>query len=115
MNKLFVIASMALALFISFTIHASENDFDKVCDYFGELQKMANEAAMTHQQRNTFIMDKISKDLPAASNARAAWEAIGYAEAEQRYELFKSAAESVINTPWQCPAMEKLAPKTGEF
>lgn len=110
-----VIGPFLVTLFISFPSHAAETDFDKVCRYFQQLEQLADVNSMTHQQRNTFILDKITNNLPISSNARAAWEGISYADANQRYELFKSAAESVINVPWSCTAMEKLAAKTGEF
>lgn len=101
--------------FVTFSSQATESDFDEVCLHFQALQAVLNVDAWTHQQRNDFIMNKITNNLPATSNARAAWEAIASATPEQRYMLFKSSAESVLNARWQCPAMKTLAPKTGEF
>lgn len=106
---------LLFTLFISCSSYATENNFDSVCRYFQELDKNTHVENMTNLQRNDFIIDRINKNLPPSSNARAAWEAIGYAVAEQRYVLFQSAAESVLNMPWQCPTMQKWAAKTGEF
>lgn len=95
--------------------NVSENDFDKVCGYFQQLEQLPRADTMTHIERNEFILNKISQGLQAESNARVAWEAISYAEKDERYSLFKSAAEDVHSSIWDCPAMEKLAAKTGEF
>ncbi len=105
----------SLSLFFSAGSYASEKEFDQVCNYFDQLDKLSNVNSMSNTQRNDFINNKISKNLAETSNARAAWIAIDSAVAELRYELFQSAAESVINKPWQCPSMQKWAAKTGEF
>jgi len=88
-----------------------ETDFEKVCGYFQDLEQHDD---MPAEQRYWFIKERIDKDLPANSNARVAWEAIVNAVPEKRYELFKSAAESVYPLPFNCPVMEKLAPVIGD-
>jgi len=102
-------------VFTSLPIQASENDFDKVCGYFEALAKESTVDSMTSLKRNDFILNKINKNLKPTSNARVAWEAIGSADASMRYELFQSSAEPVVKSKWQCKAMKKLAPITGEF
>ena len=114
-NKYFYSVVFFLLYFaLSFSSHAKSEDFDKVCSYFQELEKLVNVNTMTHLQHNDYILGKLN-NIPPASNARVAWEAIASAIPEQRYELYKSSAESVLNQKWQCSAMERLAPKTGEF
>ncbi len=102
-------------VFTSLSTHATENDFDKVCGYFEALAKKSTVDSMINLKRNDFILNKINKNLKPTSNARVAWEAIGSADASMRYDLFKSSAESVVKSKWQCKAMKKLAPITGEF
>lgn len=97
------------------TTQAKETDFDIVCTYFQELEALPNLAKMNHIQRNEFILSRIHKILPNTSNARAAREPISAVVASQRYYLFKSATESVINHKWDCPAMKRLAYTTGVF
>ena len=70
---------------------------------------------MTNIQRNEIILSNINKNLPESSNARVAWIAIDSAVPEERYELFQSAAESVLNRRWECEDMKRWALKTGEF
>lgn len=114
--KAFILACSLLSLLaICLPAQAETNSFDQVCGYFEELSKQTNVDKMSHLERNDFIVKKINKNLPQANNARLSWEAIAAAVAEQRYELFQSAAESVLNTKWQCKAMEQLAGKTGLF
>jgi hypothetical protein len=70
---------------------------------------------MNYEQRNEFIMERIEANLSEKSNTRAGWQAISHAVAEQRYELFKSAADSIQNGDWQCEPMKELAASTGWF
>ena len=108
---IFLLACLSFAI----NVQAGNTDFDAVCEYFEKLNKLPNVNAMSNTERNAFILDSIESNLPMSSNARAAWTAIDSAVAEQRYELFRSAAESVLNRPWACDAMHKWAVKTGEF
>lgn len=114
-KKYYLIGLIFFASFAATSAQAEQSDFDAVCQYFEQLAKLGNVATLSNIQRNDFIIDKISKNLPQTSNARAAWVAIDSAVPEMRYELFKSAAESVLNKQWQCSTMEKWGPKTGEF
>lgn len=67
---------------------------------------------MSSEQRNDFITEKLEKNIPSSA-ATMSWEAISYAAPEDRYEIFKTGAESELDKTWQCPSMEKLAPLTG--
>lgn len=107
-----IIFSFFLVVSIS---NAKDNEFDKVCSYFQALEKEKNVNTLTKYKRNDYILENIYENLKENSNARAAWISIGSAVAEKRYELYKSAAESVLKTKWHCKAMKKLAPITGEF
>lgn len=116
MSRTYIFSAVFFILIFShFTAQAEENDFDKVCRYFQLLEKENNLNKMTNLKRNNFILEKINKNLKPSSNARVAWESIGNAVASLRYELYQSSAESVLNKKWQCDAMKKLAPVTGEF
>jgi hypothetical protein len=88
------------------------NDFQAVCTYFQELEKLENVNSLTAEERNKFIVALIEKNIPASA-ASISWGAVSYAVAEQRYEIFKMGAESELKETWDCPAMEKLAPLTG--
>lgn len=94
---------------------AQHNDFDTVCSYFTQMDKLSNVDTMSNTERNNYILDAINTGLPEDSGARAAWQAIDSAAPDQRYELFISAAESVLNEPWLCPAMGQWASTTGEI
>lgn len=92
--------------------NSANNDFQAVCAYFQELEKLENVNALTAEQRNNFIVVRIKKNI-SDSAASISWEAVSYAAPEQRYEIFKMGAESELKETWSCPAMEKLAPLTG--
>tara|TARA_R100000656_G_scaffold32180_1_gene27960 strand:- start:140 stop:496 length:357 start_codon:yes stop_codon:yes gene_type:complete len=88
------------------------NDFQAVCTYFQELERQENVNSLTTEERNKFIVARIEQNIPASA-ASVSWDAVSYAVAEQRYEIFKMGAESELKETWDCPAMEKLAPLTG--
>ncbi len=114
-GKIKIAGLFLLCAAFAFDVQAGGNDFDLICGYFEKLDKLPGVDAMSTVERDDFILDKIAHQLPEASGARAAWVAIDSAVAEQRYELFQSAAESTLNTPWQCAAMKKWASRTGDF
>src|SRR5690606_22969771 len=103
----------ATLIFNGCTVENKIHDFYAVCDYFKELELAISSTAMDHEQRNDFIMARIRANLPETSNARIAWEAISSAVSEERYGLFKYAADSIQNTDWQCEPMKELAGSTG--
>ncbi len=117
MNKcLFLLTGMVLSVGLSGCAENKgvTNDFQAVCTYFQELERLENVGLLTAGERNNFIVALIEKNIPASA-ASASWEAVSYAVAEQRYEIFKMGAESELRETWSCPAMEKLAPLTGAF
>lgn len=111
---LFLLAGMVLnvGLLGCADNNESTNDFYAVCTYFQELEKFENVDSLTVEERNKFIVARIEQNIPASA-ASISWEAVSYAVAEQRYEIFKMGAESELKAAWDCPSMEKLAPLTG--
>ena len=111
----YFIGLFLIPIFTGCSAQADKSDFDNVCELFEQLDKQTDVETLSNTQRNDFIIAEIDTNLPETSDARVAWVAIDSAVPEMRYELFKSAAESVLNKQWQCAAMSKWAPKTGEF
>ena len=109
----FMLAPFILSACVATTIQA--NDFDRVCHYFEALEKSPKQENLSSQERNQFILKKINQNLDPHSDAKIAWEAISRATSEQRYELFKSGAESALKNNWECSAMKRLANVTGVF
>lgn len=100
--------------FLSFSVSAAADQFDSVCGYFKELSMHPSVNTMSNLQRNDYITEKLNR-LPVASDARIAWEAIASAMPNQRYELYRSSARSILNRNWECKPMSKLASQTGAF
>lgn len=105
-----------LSLIVFFTACSKDvknvSDFDLVCQYFQELERSNDLTQMSNRQRNSFIVEKINTNIPN-SNAGASWEAVSYADPEQRYDIFQIGAEEVLGAKWQCKAMQSLAGSTG--
>lgn len=113
--KSLLMVSFAMVALFGCSPENKIRDFDMVCGYFGELNAVRNLADMNYEQRNEFIMERIMANLSERSNARVGWEAISSAQSDQRYELFKSAADSIQNGDWHCEPMKELAASTGWF
>lgn len=103
-----------LTIFASFPLHAADNDFDKVCNYFVQLDSVASQRVMSKPQKADFITNRVKKELIEASSARDAWQVIVYAVPEERYEIYKATAEEILDKNWRCDAMQKHIASTGE-
>jgi len=85
------------------------NDFDLLCGYFDELEKLNSQQEMTADNKFNFINDLVSKNLTEDSAARISFNAIvGYAPANGRYALYKTTTEEELNKSWQCDSMKVL-------
>jgi len=108
----------ALLFFIfllsSHSVSSAENDFDKVCDFFKKLDSALIQRKMTTTQKAKFISELVTKELKSDSAARQAWEVIGYAVPNERYEIYQSTAKELLKSNWQCSFMEKHISSTGD-
>lgn len=106
MKKLFILMS----LFSFYSCTAQTNSFDVVCDaYTKTTQQFAND----HAAAFTAIKQDLAKSLTANDPAYIAWEAVIYAEPEQRYMLYQSAASDTLSSSWECQAMKENAANIG--
>jgi len=94
--------------------HSETTDFDMICGFFNELNQTQNIKEMSPEQKADFVDVRIAAQLSKGSDAKVAWAAVLSAPPQQRYELFKSAAESILPKKWNCPAMKQLASTTGD-
>lgn len=96
------------------TSFAGENDFDKVCGYFAQLQVQLKHHSLTNKQRADFMNALINKNLSARNPIRQSWDALLSAVPNQRYEIFKETAKEVGGMPnWKCAPMKALYPTIG--
>ena len=90
-----------------FSCSKSHTDFDYVCDSFNELNRHPSLESLSPEDRFTFINKKVI-DLPSSSNARKVWELLS-ATTDEKYSLFKQAADEVTGNEWSCISMEELS------
>lgn len=107
-----VIVSVLYGCADSSSSSPSGSSFDLVCSAFDMLDSNANYESMSNLERNEFITKQIHKLTPN-SNAAMAWDAVSSAQSDQRYEIFKIAAEEVTGQEWHCDSMKHLASITG--
>ena len=107
---------LLMSTMLSFSAFAVDNDFDKVCGYFEQLDSILakNKKVMNNTQQADFISQLVKKELYVNSSAREAWEVIIYAVPEERYGMYKFTAEEILKSSWQCGAMKKHISHTGE-
>ncbi|MFK5914034.1 MAG: hypothetical protein QM484_06640 [Woeseiaceae bacterium] len=105
---------LLLSFFISYPALSTENDFDKMCNYFKSLDIKLTSNKMTVVQKKEFIDALVVNNLQEDSFARKSWDVVTYAVPEERYCMIKSTAEELLKTDWKCIAMKKHISKTGK-
>lgn len=114
LNNKAIILFIALCIYIP-TSFAANNDYDKVCSYFTQLQVKLSHHSLTNKQRAAFLNNLINKHLRADNPVRQSWEALLSAVPNQRYEIFKETAKEVGGmSNWQCAPMKALYPTIGD-
>lgn len=113
--KYYRTASTLFVLIISLGCSAEKaNDFDAACAAFDELIKVPNYAKKSPAERNEAFENLLASKLNEESEAYIAWQAIGYAEAKERYLLFKEAALSTGVKSWSCESMSNHVHEVGQ-
>lgn len=93
----------AAFIFTAGTIHAhSEAEaFSEVCRIFGE----AEETGLSREHRSDYILKNVANRVSNPS-ALAVFEGMFLVEQDNRYMVFKTAAEEQIGASWECKPME---------
>lgn len=90
-----------------------KNDFMVLCTQYELLINIENYSELNSVERAAKLDSFLTKELHGKGDAYAAWSAIQYGPAEERYFLFKEAARSVGYADWNCPAIEKHGHEIG--
>jgi len=106
MKKLFIL----ILLVSCYSCTTQTNSFDVVCDAY---TKSTKQFANDHAAAFSAIKHDLTKSLAENDPAYVAWLAIIYAEPEQRYMLYQSAAADTLSSSWECKAMKKNAANIG--
>lgn len=89
-----------------------ESSFDLACNVFNTLALKSDFKTLSHTQRNAFIVKKLN-ELAPNSPATLSWDAVSYADPQQRYEIFKAGAEATLEKSWSCESMKNIVSITG--
>lgn len=89
-----------------------ESSFDLACNVFNTLALKSDFKTLSHTQRNEFIVKKLN-ELAPNSLAILSWDAVSYADPQQRYEIFKAGAEATLEHPWSCASMKNIVSISG--
>lgn len=81
---------------------------------FTELSQQAKLSDMSHEQRMSFVGERVTARLGAFSQVLGLWMNVPNYEATARYRMFKRTAEELLGQPWECPDMQRLAPTLSE-
>lgn len=118
MNKLMVallIASVGSACSMGKDDSADKQRaaFDAFCWGFEELIKQPNYDSMDSEQRHDALLARVNPIVEPETHAYIAWDAIRFATAHERYQLFTEAAASTGFSGWECEAMKLHADEVG--
>ena len=110
MKKTIVSIFLMLLVGCSSEVGNKVTDFDRVCNAFEALSKDSKLNELSAGDRDLFIFHEI-RDLDANGNAKQGLVSARYVvPVEERYDMFKSAVDSIEHGDWSCLAMKKLAP-----
>ncbi len=85
-------------------VHSKEiHDFDIACRIFTE----AKNTTFNKEQRSVYIEDRISSRI-RSKNVRDTYYIIFNLPPEERYGVFRKAAENELKRTWECPAAQEL-------
>jgi len=107
MKKIILLASIVLSS-CSSEFDSEINEFNLICNAFISLADNKELSKLSAEDRDNFIMHEI-RALNPESNAKAGWNAVKNAVAEERYSLYKNVVDSIEGGDWSCAAMEELA------
>lgn len=106
MRKLIFLVSVVLAS-CSGEITSQVTEFDRVCNAFIALSENVELTQLSAEDRYVFLQNEM-RDLNPEGNARAGWDVVGSAVAEERYTLYKNVVDSIEGGDWSCEAMNQL-------
>lgn len=89
------------------------SDFDHFCQAFKELTAQSNYHSLNSEEKHAALMDLLSDEVQAQSHAYIAWDAVRFADAHERYNLFIDAAAASGHNNWTCGPMKQHAHEVG--
>ena len=107
MRKLIFLGSVVLAS-CSSEMTSQVTEFDRVCNAYISLSKKIELTKLSAEDRYIFLQNEM-RDLNPEGNARAGWDVVGSAVAEERYTLYKNVVDSIEGGDWSCEAMKQLS------
>lgn len=98
---------VALVLFLLVGSAASADsldaDFERLCGVFEEALALDDDPEVTAKYVRDNLPSRVESD-----EVIDAYEAIFLVDPDQRYRVFKEAAEANMEEPWDCPAFKVL-------
>lgn len=95
------------------SLDAQRAAYDALCKGFEQLTKKSTYDSMDSQQRHDELLVLVDPIVDPEAHAYVAWDAIRFATAHERYQLFTEAAASSGYSDWECEVMKVHADEVG--
>jgi hypothetical protein len=103
-----MVRPVVLSLLFHVTACSQNTDLDRLCGFYDQLLTHPESATLSDDQRIEAIRKQVTTELDMSSVARQVWHAsVKAGESGRRYGLFKSAVESDLRKPFNCPSMQR--------
>ena len=91
----------------------TEQDLATICSAFEHLEQEPGLKSMPAAARLSYVQDAVSGRLATPGNVHEIWVSFPNFSSGSKYSIFKSTAESLVEGPWRCDPMERLASSMG--
>ena len=98
------IFSITLILFLSFNLHAAQDDYQFICNTFKKNINKLNADPLTKEALLKNINETIWNNIKT-KEAKEIMSVVASVSPDKKYILFKNAVEIVTQKKWDCPAM----------
>jgi len=106
-----VYISYFIFLFYIFPIGASSNtvsDYDKLCSIITETRQNKEFSALTLTAQSIELTNKITSSFPESAQIMSVFSVLKAVDPQEKYTIFKQAAEESLSKPWDCPAYKEF-------
>ena len=86
--------------------NGTNNDFDRICQIYHDAYQQESFSKLNPSEQASYIYQKVEETVQPG-DALEAFQAVTQADPNEKYQLFKRAAEMLMGKPWDCPAIKE--------
>lgn len=100
-----------ILLFFISPVTVSNNissDYDKLCSIITETRQNKEFLTLKLTEQSIELMNKITSHFPESSQIMSVFTALNSVDPQEKYAIFKQAAEKSLSKKWDCPSYKEF-------